>query len=489
MNSLSNKVQNQVSPVVRSQGPPLGPVSLLPRVKVVEILSALRRRLWMVALWVVAAVSLMGWYLSTLPVLFASSGSVQVKTEAPQVFDIKPIAREESRDLEQMRTVADGMLASTVLLPLVEKHGLAAEAKFADPGAGSQTLLEVMRKRVKVELRRGTRLIDISVEDSDPERAALMVEDLVREYEIQKDDGHSDLIASVSAGLEREEARLRLKMEESETVAEEFRGQNPLPGLLATGALMPASEVEMINKELIAAKAQRIRLQSEYEAFQKLDPNDPDALAGLGKMEHSELVLEIERELGTKKVAFGQIKERYLHKHPVFIEAANEIESLKKSLGEVAATAGETLKKRHDLAVEHEEKLLAALVEAKGEAVNEESVRAAFSKLSRQAKIDRELHASVAKRLRETQIGSSWSGSFLRWEDKPLVADHPVKPHKKALLAASLVVGGILGLFCALVAELVTRRVRESSAVERVIGVPALAGEEAPSRPRLVASL
>lgn len=476
MNQLSQNVSNQPTSLAPHQVNPVGPVSLLPKVDILEILHALRRRLWIVVLCAVILCALMAVYITTRPVLFASYGSVHVKTEAPQVFDIKPIAQEESRDLEQMRTVADGLRSSTVLLGLVEKYNLGEDSDFAPVGAKQQTLFEIMQKRVRVELRRGTRLIDISVEDTDPERAARMVEDLVKEYERGKDLGHSNLIARVSTGLENEEVRLRKKMEESESLLNEFRAANPLPGLLSNGGKVTAtSEVDMMNREHIESKTERLRLQSEYEAFQKLDTDDTDALAGLAEGEHAAMIIEIGRELAAKEVEFGIIKKRYLHKHPVYVEAANEIEGLKSNLAKVSKTAGEVLKKRYDLAVEHENRLRETLGLAKGEAVGEESVRGAFAKLSRQAQIDRELHASVAKRLRETQIGSSWSGSFLRWEDRPLVADFPVKPRKKLLLAASLVMGGALGLVFALIAELLDRRVRESAAVERVVGVPVLA--------------
>lgn len=489
MNSLSKHVQSG-SAAARwnlSESRPPDPVSLLPRIDLEEIINAFKRRLWIIIACMVLAVAAMAVYISRQPVLYASMGSLYVKTHAPQLLDVTPISQEEARELEQMRTVEQGLMSSTILLKLVDKHALDEDPVFSAGGIGKQALVETMRSRLAVELRRGTRLIDVTVEDTDPDRAAVLVEDLVTEYELWKDGGRNELIDKASAGLAREEARLRLRMESSEGRVRDFRTDHPLPGL-SGGEDHVSAEFSMLNKEMTAARGERLRLESEYEAFRKFDPADRNSIAGLARGEHAELVLILTRQLGDKQAEFARIQQRYLHKHPAYIEAANEIQSIEKSLEEVCLTAGLALKKRYEVAVEHQAKLESLVAVARDNAVGAETIRGDLAKLKREAEVDRDLHASVAKRLQETQVGTSLTSSFLRWDERPFAADRPSAPRKKVLMAAGLMAGGLLGLILAVFAELLDRRVRESGAVARATGSPLL-GTMPKLNPEAVAQL
>src|SRR5690606_3892813 len=159
------------------------PTYYLPKVEHGRLTGILLRRGWLVLVLTALGMAAMVWMASGKPKMFRSSGSVYVSTQAPRILDIPAVSPEESRDLEQMRSVEQGLSATTLLARVVEKNGLSEDPAFAIPGEGQEALLRRFSERVEIGLRRGTRIIDLAVEDTDPARAKRLVESLVSEYE------------------------------------------------------------------------------------------------------------------------------------------------------------------------------------------------------------------------------------------------------------------------------------------------------------------
>lgn len=476
--SLS-KPQEHVIAARPSQLPaPAGadPTYFLPKVEPGRLLGVLLRRGWIVVVMALLGAVGLFYFASKLPKTYRAVGSVYVSSQAPLVLDIRAVAPEESRDLEQMRSVEQGMSASTLLLKVIEVNGLANDPILAPSGTGEQALLEKFAKRVSIELRRGTRIIDMQVEDTDPARAKHLVESLVTEYEKWTNDRQKLITQQASDGLAREEERLRDRMEGSARKLQEFRETHPVPGLEGTESGSPVRDaLSTLSGQLTEAKAARLRLESEFEAFAKFDSSNPEALAGLETSERGTEVLSQVRVLQLKEAEFGRVKERYMYKHPVYKEISNEIGVLKKNLAETVRSAGQALEQRYRVAKENELKLESEVNLARGSAVDVEGIRQQFRSMSRDAEADRTLHDSVALRLRETSLAASVPASVLRWEDTPL---KPEKPHSpKALVFGA--VGGFFGFLGGLILlvglELGDRKVRDSAAAARATGAPLLA--------------
>ncbi len=450
------------------------PTFYMPKVELSRFTRMLLRRGWIVIACGLLAAAVAYWVLGRVPKTYLATGSVYISTELPQVFDVRPVASEEARDLEQMLSVERGMRSSSVLLRVIDREGLMDDPGFAEPGTSRQGVLGVLSERVSVGLSRGTRVMEIAVEDTDPERAARLVEAIKSEYETWSEEGREELIEQASAGLAREEERLRRRMESSEKSLQAFREEHPVPGLAVTGGSRQET-LDILNTRLTQAKTERLQLEAEREAFSKFDPADPEALAGLSEGNHSAEVLSLIRDLRDREQEFAKVKERYLYKHPTFKEADRAVEGAKESLSQAVLMAGEAIEKSYQVALENESKLEAEVALASGDAVGVEGLRADFAKLSREAAADRELHASVARRLRETAMVGSVSPSFLSWQERPLAPERPYRPRRMILTPLAGAGGMFLGCLLMVGLEIGDRRVRDTAGVTRATGVPLLA--------------
>ncbi|BCU75551.1 polysaccharide biosynthesis tyrosine autokinase [Luteolibacter sp. LG18] len=445
----------------------------LPRVEPMRVIGMLLRRSWIIAL--VAAVCLGGmwWYLKHARKVYQATGSVYVSARAPRVVETGAVAPEETRDLEQMRSVEQGLVASTLLMRVIDSGKLADQPDFTYGTTTRQELLAAFSKRVKVELRRGTRLIDIAVEDTDPERAQRLVGVLVSEYEKWNAERQGDLTRQVAGGISHEEEGLRERMVKSEKALQDFRDAHPIPGV--GGRNGPNSDdLGRIESELTKVKAERLRLEAEADAFRKFDPDHPEAIAALPNSERSAGVLSLVRAVQDKQVEFAKVKERYLYKHPTYIEASNELKTLRGNLAEAARSAGEAVAKNYQIVSDNEAKLNREVATARSSTVAAEGLRAKFEALEREALADRTTHEAVASRLRETALAAAVPGPVLRWEDTPMVPEKPIKPRKTVMMALAGVGGMFFGLLLAVGLELTDGKVRDAAAAARVTGAPLL---------------
>jgi succinoglycan biosynthesis transport protein ExoP len=450
----------------------------LGRAEPLRWIGVLLRRSWIGVLVTVLFVAAAWMYLKKVPKVYEAKGSVYVSSRPARMLESGVVSPEDMRDLEQMRSIEQGLMSSTLLMRVIEAGKLAEQPDFAPGAEGSQDLLKVMSKRVRAELRRGTRLIDIAVEDTDPGRAQRLVGLLVTEYEKWNAERQGELVRQVSGDMTREEETLRQRMERSERALQAFREAHPIPGV--AGKSGPSIEdLGRIESELTKTKAERMRLEAEAEAFRKFDPQRPEAIAALTGNPNAAGVLSLVRAVQDKEVEFATIKERYGFKHPVHIEASNELAALKKSLADAARSAGEAVQKSFQIASENEAKLTREVETARATAVSSEGLRAQFEVLEREALADRTTHEAVAARLRETALAGVVAGGVLRWEDLPLVPDKAIKPRKAVWLGLAGVAGMFAGLCLMVGSELADGRVRDAGTVSRITRAPLLATVEA----------
>ena len=456
--------------------PNADPTFYLPKAELPRFVGALLRYGWIPVVLMLLAATATWFAMGRMPKIYESTGSVYVSADTVKFFEIQEMTDEESEDLENMHSVEQGMLSNTLLLRVIGKHALVGDPTFAPEAETEQSVLGELADRVKVELRRGSRYIDITVEDTDPVRARDLVASIKSEYEAWSSERQAGLIEEVSIGLSNEEARLRLKMEESEEKLQAFREEHPIPGLEGLrGTGSARDQLAILSERLTQAKAERMELEAERNAFAEFDANNPDALAGLSRSDHGAEVLSLVRDLREKELAFDRVKERYLFKHPDYKQAAREVESVKEDLATAMITAGEAVEKSYEVAQAQEMALAHEVAIASGAAVDVDGVRAKFAALSRDAEADRELHAQVSRRLRETMLAGSVPASVLSWRDEPMVPEEASKPQRVLFTPVAGMAGLCLGLLVVVGLELAGGTVRDSAAASRATGVPLLA--------------
>jgi capsular exopolysaccharide synthesis family protein len=141
-----------------------------------------------------------------------------------QAFDTGDSGGGQDLNLDaNIKTVEQAILNDTLLLGLLKSYGLEKDPSFAPPKKDGSVYLDSelvarFRSKVKAAVRRGTRLIDVTVKDTDPRRAAQLAEAIVKAFIDQNPEE-----PYANNRLHQEADRLKAKLQDAEQAVQKYR--------------------------------------------------------------------------------------------------------------------------------------------------------------------------------------------------------------------------------------------------------------------------
>ena len=113
--SLSKPIENPLAHRAPQLPTPVGadPTYFLPKVEPSRFVGVLLRRGWIVILATLIGGGALYYVATKMPKIYQAFGSVLVNSQAPLVMDIRAVAPEQTRDLDEMRSVEQGLSATT----------------------------------------------------------------------------------------------------------------------------------------------------------------------------------------------------------------------------------------------------------------------------------------------------------------------------------------------------------------------------------------
>src|SRR6266446_470671 len=185
---------------------------------------------WLVILVVFLTVGAAIAYLIWAPKIYESKAVIEVDQETPRVNsgNIQDTASDEFKLPEVLKTVEQTLLSENLLLRVVKANGLDKDPLFAPPKTDGSAYIDSelaarFKKKVTVALRRGTRLIDVTVEDLDPKRAQQLAQSMVKESIDQTFEQQLGSSEIANDHLREEANRLKAKLQNAEQAVQKYR--------------------------------------------------------------------------------------------------------------------------------------------------------------------------------------------------------------------------------------------------------------------------
>src|SRR5260221_4917282 len=183
---------------------------------------------WLIFLLVVLAVCGAIAYLIVTPQLYESHAVVEVQQAAQKVTNIQDVNQEDYKQADAVKTVEQSLLSETLLLRVVKANELDKDPTFAPPKKDGSAYMDtelvgLFSSKVDVKLRKGTRLIDVMVDDKDPVRARQLPQSMIKEYEDQNFERKAADAKAANDALIQEADRLREKLHKSEVAVQQYR--------------------------------------------------------------------------------------------------------------------------------------------------------------------------------------------------------------------------------------------------------------------------
>jgi polysaccharide biosynthesis transport protein len=425
----------------------------------------LLRKSWLIILCIVLSLLAAIAYVVLAPKIYESRAVIQVEQETPKVVNIEgDINREEFRSSEDLKTVEQALLSDTLLLRVIKSNGLDKDPLFAPrkPDGSSyldSELAQLFKSKLSVTLRRGTRLIDIVVQDRDPERAQQLAQSMVKEFVALQFEQQSNVAKTANDFLLKQADGLKDKLHNSELALQTYREDHNAVSLEDKQNIV-VEKLRELNLKVTQAKAERLQLQSDLATLQHAGQKNPEELLQLASVAALPGVADLRRQIADKEAEY---------------KADGPVRGLKLALNRMLLSARDQVMKSYEAAKTTEASLQAALNEQEQAALELDKIAVTYNVLRRDVEADRALYDSILSRMKETGVVKNLGENNIRSIESPLIANKPAKPMKRKILALALLAGLVGGIGVVIGRDMTDSSLRSVDEVEMFLQFPVLA--------------
>jgi capsular exopolysaccharide synthesis family protein len=354
-------------------------------------------------------------------------------------------------------------------------------AAAADESAREASYVNQFISRIKVEEVRGSQLMVVYFESSDPVFAAQAVNALVDEYVAQNLD-HK--VASLEKSLEwlvTEVGKQQQQVQDKERELANYRERQDA-GALADNQNIVVMRLTQLSDAVTKVRNDRIQKQTIWEQVRQAG-NNRDTLSVIVQnpqiQESKSRVAELQREQ-------ARLSERYLESHPEVIKNAAELQEAQRRYAEAVNKAAQNAKTDYEAALQQEQSLTRELDGQKNATTQLNRKGIDYAVLQREASTNQDIYNQLLQRERELRVVANSRSNNVRVVEHAEPPGGPFTPDHRSDWLYALLFGTVLAVGTAFgldylddtvkTPEDITRRLKM-----RFLGlVPAIRGESHP---------
>jgi len=435
---------------------------------------------WLIVTCLVVAFLAAAFYVERTPRIYTATTTVQVEQEDAKVVKAEQVVSEDMRGLEVLNTVAQKLCNTALLEQVLDTNRLLPpDGVFVTNGSTTLTRQQIVAKfarDVKATLRRNTRLIDVSVENTNPVLAARVANSLVEDYLTEDAGAQHTTTESANKFLKEEADRQKKKLEASEQALQDYRQRVGAVSLQQSQDIVTPKLLDLSTR-LTQSKANRIQAEGAYQDALKMSSNIEDLLAYPAVASDPDII-QISTDLLKHEDEFVLIKQQYREKHPKYILAARSLAGLQQQLTEnvlrVRLRIQENLRTAYQHALTSEQGLEQQLSETEDSAMKLSDNAVRFNVLSREVESDKAQFDSIISRLGETSVAAQITPERIRVIQTALVPDLPSSPKIKLIFALAILGGLLAGCGLSLLVDSMDTSFQTVDQVEQFLTLPVL---------------
>lgn len=437
-----------------------------------------RKFSWLIVLYLIAGTVGAMVYLSNSIPIYRSFARLKIEQ---RVMDATPSfsggAIEDLRGLEMLQTIQLGFVSRSLMQRIVEKTAIKDREDFRrDTGLEGESSIEsyvgFLLGNTKVELIQGTRLMTVSFDHPDPQVATEMVDTFVREYIALEGEQR---LASASVNLSyllQEKKSLEEKLRTSEEQLSTYTRQ--------LGSVSVDSELNIIagqlielNSRLTTAKAERLRLESDFEQIAAVREN-PDRLLEISSISQLPEIVSLRNQVNALDAELSKLQSRYGTNNPLIMQLRDQRKTLNDTLQSEALRAPQTIElslraaKQNELSLERE-------TQAQEQKVIQTKDLAIQSKvLERMIEADKVSFQAVLQKLNEETSQARSQPIFIQVVD-PASPAFRVKPKPVQIMAIGVFLALAVSGATILILTYLDTSFKSVDEIETALAIPVLA--------------
>jgi len=395
------------------------------------------RRSWIILLCLLlGGIPVIAWVLRQ-PVVYRSTGIIMVESKEEKILKTEAVSQESLNAMDYLNTVVRALTSRALLTPVVQENKLGKIKSLNPTGELSDArIASLIASEMEVHLRKGTRLIEVSVTDQDPAVARQLVNAVIAGFMKDVYRQRSSVAHSAADFLADEAQKLRTKLLESEHKLQRYKEEHDAVSLQQNQNII-VDKLHQLNTSVTTAEDKRLRIEADLEQFRRTAPEDTSDLLKIPSVASLPQVASISQQITLTATELDALKERYLPQHPKFIALQNRLRSLQEAQARIVTAAGLDLAKHLEAARETERKLIQLLKEQEEKSLQLDKLSIEYNSMKREVESDSALYNSVVSRMKEAGVSAENEKIPYRIVEDPL-------PGVPAPSSSGLIIGGTL---------------------------------------------
>jgi polysaccharide biosynthesis transport protein len=350
--------------------------------------------------------------------------------------------------------------------------------KIDDAPNRRYVVLKIFASHLKVKPMTGTRLIEISYSDPDPERASQIVNHLILSLTDYTFQSRYRTASQTFTWLAGQLAGLKQQTESLQEKANRLQRNTGLYGEDGTHNIV-LDRLEHLNQTLTAAESNRLLKEAIYQVAQSGDAELISGLAGNtnNAMNNSLALLQsLRTQESSTQAELAQADARYGTAHPRIGELHAELDGVEHSIHEEITRIGERSRTDYEIAQKAEDAARASFEQQKVLANDTNNKAVAFELARQEADSSRVVYQGLLEKLKESGVLEGLRSTNLTVVSPGLVppTNHPKSPNIPLYYAVAIVGGLFLGCTGAVAKEFSDHTVRSPGMLEKLIEAPLL---------------
>ena len=445
-----------------------------------DYLILLRERIWYIVIIFLVVATGTTLYTFRKTKIYTSGAMVEILRTDP-----KPMARMAGDlDNNQIRTAEDlnteiNFLNSGKLIEAVNKRLTGAERQaFMEPYqdtitfSGPLTPLEVLGRNREIKPARMSLNVYISYSHPSAAIAADVANMFAEEYVAYSLNRGLERTIKAVEDLRREAETKKQKVDELEAELAQYRRENNAVSI-EQSENVALSELQSITARLNAAEAEYSSVEAQWELVQQYR-EEGRPLWDLDFISARPLVQDLLARRANALINLSTLAKRYREKHPVMIEAAQNLNQVNAELMRAVETATASIEANYQRARKNLVSAEKALDKSNEKMLDLAEIRTGYNSILRDFEVAQMNYQQLISQLAAREAETSWKTAQAEIVDRAPIPMNPSSPNIPLNLALGVVGGLGLGVGFALGLAFLDNRVKSAYDVEEMVGIPLL---------------
>lgn len=400
--------------------------------------------------------------------LYEARSQLLLERSGPKVLSVEEIYSIDSTQKDYYLTQCEIIVSANILNRVLDELGL----RRTPPFSRAKDPVAKLRKMIKAQPLRDSRLINVSVIGADPEEITRINHALIDTYIKQQLEDKIGVEENAADWLSGQIKPLRRKLEDSEEKVRAFLQKERISSIEEAKAVVN-QKISSVNESLIEARKKRLEIEARYLRLKEGSTKSDEAFT-LPAIAQDELIKNLKMEKIKLDREYSRLSEIYRPGHPEMLRTRDQISFLEKEMDNEVLNIIEITRQEYEAVKEYEETLEGLLGKLNREASRLNKLAVTFNILQRDVKSNRKLYEAVVDRLKETDVIDELTRSGVQIVDRAEVPKIPIRPRKTMVLLLSAVVGLVAGMALALYRESVDTSFRYQEEAESYLMLPVL---------------